>query len=64
MTVWKMWLKKKKRLLGNVTVCKFENIIVVRFGKYSCWEWKNKGRRKKVFFFKGRLKNNEKIIFK
>ena len=52
MTVWKMWLKKKKRLLGNVTVGKFENIIVVRFGKYSCWEWINKGRRKKDFFFK------------
>ena len=50
MTVWKMWLKKK-RLLGNVTVGKFENIIVVRFGKYSCWEWINKGRRKKDFFF-------------
>ena len=44
--------KKKKRLLGNVTVGKFENIIDVRFGKYSYWEWINKGRRKKIFFLK------------
>ena len=29
--------KKKKRLLGNVTVGKFENIIDVRFEKYSYW---------------------------
>lgn len=32
--------KKKKRLLGNIIFGKFENVVVMRFKKYRCWEFK------------------------
>ena len=36
----KFFLFKKKRLLGNIIFGKFENVVVMRFKKYRCWEFK------------------------